>query len=352
MNRTSADADGADGSAWWPLLWNSGALALAVLGPDRRYCAVNDAFCRLLEGDAAMLLGWSYERVGHPLDLDAELDAFVRLAEGAPAVTYVRRFRTARGHELTSTVQAIAGAEGAVLQVLLPGTAAASTLPGNSAKILEQIGAALSHDAQEPVRQLGVTAGLLMQRLEPLLGPHEREQALLQGMEDNAVRLGRQMRALVRYARLGAPVIDPAPRPLRALMDAARAQVAIPSRIALHDTIASEIQVRCDPAQVTLALVELLRNASAAHAPDRPTTITLSAESTTDRCTVVVRDDGVGIAAVDQPRLFRLFAASGPGAGAGVGLALVRAVAEGHHGEVGLESAQGVGTVVRFSLPH
>lgn len=346
MKTTTADP------VWWSLLWDSGTVALAVLGPDRRYRAVNSAMCRLLEADAATLTAWSYQRIGHPLDLDVELDAFVRLAEGAPSVTYSRRYHTAHDHEVAATVQAIAGPDESVLQVVIPGAAPTSLPAGNAAQILAHLAAALSHDAQEPVRQLGVSAGLLQQRLEPLLSTHERERELLRGMERNAVRLGRQMRALVRYARLGPPRIDPTPRPLRALLDEARTQAAIPAHIAIHDTVGAEFLVRADAAQLTTALSELLRNASAPHAAGRPTTITISAESVRERCIITIGDDNVGITTSDQPRLFRLFAASGPGAGPGVGLALVRAVAEGHGGEVHLESRQGVGTVVRLSLPY
>lgn len=346
MKTTATDA------ARWSLLWDSGAVALAVLGPDRRYRAVNSALCRLLEADAATLTAWSYERIGHPLDLEVELDAFVRLADGAPSVSYMRRYRTARDHEVSATVQAIAGTDDSVLQVVIPGSAPAALPTGNAAQLLAHLAAALSHDAQEPVRQLGVSAGLLQQRLGPLLSAHERERDLLLGMERNAVRLGRQMRALVRYARLGPPQIDPTPRPLRTLIDQARAQAGIPTTITIHDTVGAEVLVRGDVAQLTSALNELLRNASAPHAPGRPTTITITAESVAGRCIVAIGDDNVGIAASDQPRLFRLFAASGPGAGAGVGLALVRAVAEGHGGEVHLQSTQGVGTVVRLSLPY
>lgn len=349
MNPTTPDIAG---SVWWSLLWNAGTVALALVGPDRRYRAVNEALCRLLEAAPETLLGWSYERVGHPLDLDAELDAFVRLSEGASSATYVRRFRTARDRELNATVQVIAGVDGMVLQVIVPGAVTTSVPPSTSAQCLEQIASALSHDAQEPVRKLGVSAGLLMERLEPLLGTQERERALLQGMEKHAVNLGRQMRGLVRYARLGTPVIDPAPRPLRALIDVACEQVPIPATITVRITVAPELTVRCDRTQLITALVELLRNAIAPHAPERPTTVTISAALTADRCVVSVADDGIGIAAVDQPRLFRLFAASGPGAGAGMGLAVVRAVAEGHGGDVRLESTQGSGTVVHFSLPR
>lgn len=336
---------------WWPLLWDAGVMALAELGADRRYRAVNAALCRLLDADAETLLGWSYEQVGHPLDLDTELDAFVRLAEGAGAVSYARRFRTARNHEFTATVHAIAGTEGTVLQVIVPGVVPTQG-PSRDAALLEQVAAALSHDAQEPVRQLGVSAGLLLERLEPLVSLPERERSLLLGMERHAVRLNRQLRALVRFARVGAPVIDPAPRALRPLIDAALAQVPFPDNLRVEDTIAPSVMVRCDRAQLTTALVELLRNAIAPHVPGRPTRVTLAATSVDGALTISVRDDGVGIAAADQPRLFRLFAASGPGSGPGVGLALVRAIADGHGGSVRIESVQGVGTTVVLTLPR
>jgi signal transduction histidine kinase len=337
-------------SVWWSLLWDSGVVALAMLGPERRYQRVNAAMCRLLEADATTLAAWSYEQVGHPFDLDAELDAFVRLAAGAPAVTYTRRYRTLSGREFSATVKALAGPDDTVLQMVFPGAVQAPA--GNAGQLLEQLATALSHDALEPVRQLGVSAGLLQQRLEPLLSTRERDLALLQGMAHNAVRLGRQLRGLVRYARLGTAVIDPAPRPLRALLAAARAQVEMPAAITVHEAVPEDFLVRGDAVQLVAAFAELLRNASAPHAPGRPTTIIISAEQVLGRTLVSVRDDGVGIATADQPRLFRLFAASGPAAGAGVGLALVRAVAQGHGGEVQLESVQGVGTVVHLSLPQ
>ena len=357
LRRRGADPSGFSMShpdpLWWPLLWNSGTVALAVLGPDRRYRAVNEALCRLLEGDAATLSGWSYERVGHPLDLDAELDALVRLAADASTVTYVRRFRTAREREVNATVQAFAGADDHIMQVIIPAGAVSPPAPDvHARKRLEQLAAALSHDAQEPVRQMGVSAGVLNERLEPLLSTLDRDRSVLLGMERNAVRLNRQLRALVRFARLGAPVIDPVPCPLRRLVDRACEQVPFPAGVTLDDTIPNTVSLRCDGEQIITALVELLRNALAAHVPARPTRVTLGLEQGQGHLTVSVIDDNVGIATVDLPRLGKLFATSGPGAGAGVGLALVRAIAEAHGGELKIASTQGVGTVVRLSLAH
>jgi signal transduction histidine kinase len=337
-------------AAWWPLLWDAGVLALAVLGTDRRYRAVNAATCRLLEADAATLQGWSYERVGHPLDLDVELDAFVRLGEGARSAAYTRRYRTARDREFTAAVQVIAGPDDTLLQIITPAVAPVAVAPSNGT-LLEQVAAALSHDAQEPVRQLGVSAGLLMERLESLIPAEGRERSLLQGMERNAVRLNRQLRALVRFARLGQVVIDPAPRALRPLIEMAITQVPIPDHVGLEVNVEPTVLVRADRAQLTTAVVELLRNAIAPHAPGRPTRVVIAAQLLDGRLHISIRDDGVGIAAADQPRLFRLFAASGPGSGPGIGLAVVRAIAEGHGGSVLVDSAQGGGTTAVLILP-
>jgi signal transduction histidine kinase len=69
-----------------------------------------------------------------------------------------------------------------------------------------------------------------------------------------------------------------------------------------------------------------------------------------------IRDNGIGIAAEDLPRLFTPFFRSdrsrGRGTGGfGLGLALSRRIAVAHGGDVAVESAVDQGTVVRVTLP-
>ncbi len=71
---------------------------------------------------------------------------------------------------------------------------------------------------------------------------------------------------------------------------------------------------------------------------------------------VLVRDEGVGIRAADLDRVGERFyrtdrARSRAEGGSGLGLAIARALVEAHGGRLRLESEEGVGTVVRFSLP-
>lgn len=70
---------------------------------------------------------------------------------------------------------------------------------------------------------------------------------------------------------------------------------------------------------------------------------------------VQVRDEGVGIPAEHQPRIFTKFfraeAREGGFAGTGLGLAVSREIVEAHGGRIGFRSAPGTGSAFWFELP-
>jgi len=70
-----------------------------------------------------------------------------------------------------------------------------------------------------------------------------------------------------------------------------------------------------------------------------------------------VRDEGVGIAANDLPRIFERFyradrARSRELGGTGLGLSIVKHIAQLHGGRVEAESVVGEGTTIRVILPN
>jgi two-component system, OmpR family, phosphate regulon sensor histidine kinase PhoR len=75
-----------------------------------------------------------------------------------------------------------------------------------------------------------------------------------------------------------------------------------------------------------------------------------------ERMVFEVRDTGIGIAPVDQPRLFeKFYRGAQPGAkqqrGSGLGLAIVKSIAERHGGGVWIESQLGKGSVFYLAIP-
>jgi len=335
-------------ASWWSLLWGQAPIALALLGHDRRYRAANPVFCRLLAADEPTLCSWPYERIGHPLDLDAELDALVRLSNGAPATSYRRRFTTADGREFAALVHCCTSADGDLLQIVLPTEPGSSPTPGDEHAWvrLAALAATLSHDAAEPIRTASVQLSIVAaDRLAP------RAASSLAAATGAIQRARLQLRAMTVYARLGRPVLDPHPVPLAELVD--RATAELPQGSSLSITC-GEGKLRCDAGQVSLALQQLLANAAAFTRSGVPAVARIAISSQADGMRVLsVSDDGCGIPLADQPRLFRIFATAGPrsGHGPGIGLALCRAIAEGHGGQAWLTSQLGEGTSVSLAFP-
>ena len=126
------------------------------------------------------------------------------------------------------------------------------------------------------------------------------------------------------------------------------AQVMAPRKWLLQPVPAATIWA--DHAKLRGALLNLVDNA--VKATDDDGTIELTAR-VGDELVLEVSDDGRGISAEDQTRVFDRFRrfAHGTYGGSGLGLAIVKAVAEAHGGRVDLVSAAGAGCRVGIVIP-
>jgi len=112
--------------------------------------------------------------------------------------------------------------------------------------------------------------------------------------------------------------------------------------------------VLADERAVKQILLNLLSNA--VKFTEKGGSVTVVAEELGDQILVSVTDTGCGIPADAIPRLAQPFeqamseATMGQG-GTGLGLALVKSFVELHHGRMAIESVQGEGTTVSFTLP-
>ena len=111
-------------------------------------------------------------------------------------------------------------------------------------------------------------------------------------------------------------------------------------------------KVSGDPDLLFLAVHNLLENALKSSRPGD--TVELHASEDGTSLLIEVADTGPGIPGEEQPHvweeLYRGEAGRGV-PGSGLGLALVRAIAERHNGQVSLRSRPGQGTVFTLRLP-
>ena len=127
----------------------------------------------------------------------------------------------------------------------------------------------------------------------------------------------------------------------------------------------ADVVVDADPQRLTQALVQLAANAvkytwgsctiALGSRVEGPTTAADGTPlSEPDTLVLWVRDEGVGIAAEDQERIFERFGRAHPGRGddgSGLGLAIVAAIAQAHGGQASVVSEQGHGATFLIRIP-
>jgi len=116
------------------------------------------------------------------------------------------------------------------------------------------------------------------------------------------------------------------------------------------------VLVVADADRVRQALTNYLTNALKYSEADRPVVVSLRITGGAAR--VEVHDQGQGLSAEHQLRMFERFyrapgieVMSGTGVGLGLGLYITKTVIEQHGGQLGVESAPGVGSTFWFTLP-
>jgi two-component system OmpR family sensor kinase len=108
-----------------------------------------------------------------------------------------------------------------------------------------------------------------------------------------------------------------------------------------------------DRQRLTQAIMQLAQNATEHTTANEE--IALGSDVRDGRATLWVRDSGPGVPPEDRERIFQRFARTGDGrrgsTGAGLGLAIVRAIAEAHHGTVQVRSSAGSGATFSVIVP-
>lgn len=123
----------------------------------------------------------------------------------------------------------------------------------------------------------------------------------------------------------------------------------------LYQLPKEELKIPCDPAKLSVAIWNVVKNGLVFTNPGGQVEIAL--EQLPGHVQVKVRDTGIGIPAQDLHRIFERFYQVEPHltrqhGGMGLGLAVTKAVIETHGGQIWVESKVGTGSTFTILLPQ
>jgi PAS domain S-box-containing protein len=225
-------------------------------------------------------------------------------------------------------------------------------------RLLGHFLANVAHEFRTPLSALAASVELLLDQA-PDLSSAELEELLtslhlgvlsLQTLIDNllegaSIEIG-HFRVHPRPSNLGG-IIAEAISTMQPLLDKHDQRLVVELPVAIP-------MVRADPRRTVQVLTNLLSNASK-YGPD-DAEIEVSAVVRGHWARVTVADCGPGVPPEQQKNLFRRFVYPSPAndraqVGVGLGLSVVKAIVEGHGGEVGVDQRKGGGSAFWFTLP-
>jgi PAS domain S-box-containing protein len=215
-----------------------------------------------------------------------------------------------------------------------------------------ELAASIAHELNNPL----ATVGLRVEGLLDKTPPGDPRRRSLEVVDQEVRRMAGLVSNLLGFSRAGRDEVCPVD--LRE--EAARAVELVDHHLARRkvrvetDFAPAAPVVPADPAQVRQVLLNLLTNAADAMRAGGRLTVRVRPGELAGRPAAVleVADTGVGIPPELLPRVFDpFFTTKADGQGTGLGLVVCKRIVDQHQGTIAVESAAGVGTTVRVTLP-
>jgi signal transduction histidine kinase len=218
---------------------------------------------------------------------------------------------------------------------------------------LEAFIQAMSHDLRASVRAVSMFAESLTAKVDKLDEDARRD---LERIHWSAAEMRDLIESLLNFSRLGRGEIRYHPIDLRTYIENCldNLRTEIQFRHASVRVKARRGTVHTDPTLLKIALTNLLSNAIKFVPEGVQPDIVVSASIRSDFCRIQVDDNGVGIPAEDQQRIFTPFVrlhSEVEFPGVGLGLPAVRKALELMGGRVGVQSSPGRGSTFWIEFP-
>jgi len=214
----------------------------------------------------------------------------------------------------------------------------------------------VSHEIKTPLTSI---KGFVETLLEGALEDKENSRHFLRIIRDHADRLDVLVNDLLdlSYLESQEATVEKAGVNLKALADEVLAGFKSQLKkkvIEAKNELPADLAAKADKDKIGQVFTNLIDNAIKFNRQGG--TVRLYGEDSGDRVKIVVEDSGVGIPPKDIPRIFERFyrvdkARSRELGGTGLGLSIVKHIVELHHGSLGVESTEGLGSKFWFTLP-
>ena len=216
--------------------------------------------------------------------------------------------------------------------------------------------ATASHELKTPLTSIGMSMGLLEERLTSILDEGNRE--LLEAANEEVGRLRTLVEDLLDLSKIegGRMEMQQYPTALKDLTDHTHRNFrpqADEQGVKLQSDVPEDLpDVQADPEKIVQVLTNLVANAL--RFTEEGDFIRISARPEGEEIHVAVVDSGPGIPREEQKRIFGKFTQIENGdavGGTGLGLAICREIVRQHGGRIWVDSTPGEGATFAFTLP-
>jgi PAS domain S-box-containing protein len=217
---------------------------------------------------------------------------------------------------------------------------------------LDRFASVAAHDMTDPLRTISGFAEVIV---ETSPSPEETAE-YANHILDSSLRLTAMLQGLLAYARAGRSPASAEPVELTTILAQVRDDLALGIRdrsAKVTVAVPEDARVSVDRHDLRVVLQNLIANAVKFGDAEQPA-VKIKAERADGHWSISVTDNGRGIPAEHQGRIFAAFerAPGGSGrAGYGLGLAICQRLVERHEGRIGVDSEAGRGTRFWFTLP-